>query len=110
MNTCNLSEDTVGYATLYGDSAGDFSPLARLTTEEIVGIGDALGLPHDLGFTYHEINELIRKGVKGPHYDEIIKKYKANKFKTEMIQIPAFEPTQPILPNYIHELDNAGAI
>lgn len=128
VNTCNLSEDAVGYATLYGDSAGDFSPLARLTTEEIVGIGDALGLPHDLvhktpsdglcgltdednlGFTYHEINELIRKGVKGPHYDEIIKKYKANKFKTEMIQIPAFEPTQPALPNYIHELDNAGAI
>lgn len=128
VNTCNLSEDTVGYATLYGDSVGDFSPLARLTTEEIVGIGDALGLPHDLvhktpsdglcgltdednlGFTYHEINELIRKGVKGPHYDEIIKKYKANKFKTDMIRIPAFEPTNPLLHNYIHELDNAGAI
>lgn len=128
VNTCNLSEDTTGYSSLYGDSAGDFSPLARLTTEEIVGIGDALGLPHELvhktpsdglcgltdednlGFTYHEINELIRKGVKGPHYDEIIKKYKANKFKTEIIQIPAFEPTNPNLPNYIHELDNAGAI
>lgn len=128
VNTCNLSEDTTGYSSLYGDSAGDFSPLSRLTTEEIVGIGDALGLPHELvhktpsdglcgltdednlGFTYHEINELIRKGVKGPHYDEIIKKYKANKFKTEIIQIPAFEPTNPILPNYIHELENAGAI
>ena len=128
VNTCNLSEDTTGYSSLYGDSAGDFSPLSRLTTEEIVGIGDALGLPHELvhktpsdglcgltdednlGFTYHEINELIRKGVKGPHYDEIIKKYKANKFKTEIIQIPAFEPTNPILPNYIHELENTGAI
>lgn len=128
VNTCNLSEDTSGYSTLFGDSAGDFSPLARLTTEEIVGIGDALGLPHDLvhktpsdglcgltdednlGFTYHEINELIRNGVKGPHYDEIIKKYKANKFKTEIIQIPAFEPTNPILPNCIHELENTGAI
>lgn len=128
VNTCNLSEDTTGYSSLYGDSAGDFSPLSRLTTEEIVGIGDALGLPYDLvhktpsdglcgltdednlGFTYHEINELIRKGVKGSHYDEIIKKYKANKFKTEIIRIPAFEPTNPILPNYIHELENAGAI
>lgn len=128
VNTCNLSEDTTGYSSLYGDSAGDFSPLSRLTTEEIVGIGDALGLPYDLvhktpsdglcgltdednlGFTYHEINELIRKGVKGPHYDEIIKKYKANKFKTEIIRIPAFEPTNPILPNHIHELENAGAI
>lgn len=128
VNTCNLSEDTVGYSTLYGDSSGDFSPLSRLTTEEIVAIGDELGLPHELvhktpsdglcgltdednlGFTYHEINELIRKGVKGPHYDEIIKKYKANKFKTEIIQIPAFEPTNPILPNYIHKLENEGAI
>ena len=123
VNTCNLSEDTVGYSTLYGDSAGDFSPLSRLTTEEIVAIGDELGLPYDLvhktpsdglcgktdeenlGVTYHEINELIRKGVKGSHYDEIINKYKANKFKTDIIQIPAFEPTNPILPNYIHELE-----
>ena len=128
VNTCNLSEDTVGYATLYGDSAGDFSPLARLTTEEIVGIGDALSLPHELvhktpsdglcgktdedgiGCTYKEINELIRKGIKGPNYDLIIDKYKANKFKTDIIRIPAFEPTNPIIPNYIHELENAGAI
>lgn len=128
VNTCNASEETVGYSTLWGDSAGDFSPLARLTTEEIVCVGDELGLPYDLvhktptdglcgktdednlGMTYHEINELIRNGVKGPNYEKIIEKYKANKFKTEMIKIPAFEPTQPILPNYIHELDNTGAL
>jgi len=127
-NTCNLSEDTVGYSTLYGDSAGDFAPLARLTTEEIVAIGDDLGLPYELvhktpsdglcgktdednlGCTYNEINELIRKGVKGPNYDLIIKKYKANKFKTDIIRIPAFEPTNPLLPNHIHEMDNAGAL
>ena len=127
-NTCNLSEDTVGYATLYGDAAGDFAPLARLTTEEIVAIGDDLGLPYELvhktpsdglcgktdednlGCTYNEINELIRKGVKGPNYDLIIKKYKANKFKTDIIRIPAFEPTNPLLPNHIHEMDNAGVI
>jgi NAD+ synthase len=128
VNTCNLSEDTTGYSSLYGDSAGDFSPLARLTTEEIVGIGDALGLPHELvhktpsdglcgltdednlGLTYHEINELIRNGVKGPNYEKIIAKYKANKFKTDMIRIPAFEPTNPLLHNYIHEWKNAGAL
>ena len=28
-NTCNLSEDWVGYATRYGDAAGDFSPLSH---------------------------------------------------------------------------------
>ena len=127
-NTCNLSEDTVGWATIYGDSAGDFSPLSRLTTEEVCAIGDDLGLPADLvhktpsdglcgktdedgiGCTYKEINELIRKGIKGPNYDMIIKKYKANKFKTDMIRIPAFEPTNPLLPNHIHELENAGVI
>lgn len=127
-NTCNLSEDTVGYATIFGDSSGDFAPLAHLTTEEIVEIGDDLGLPYslvhktpsdglcgktdedNLGCTYHEINELIRKGVKGPNYDLIIKKYKANKFKTDMIRIPAFEPNNPALPNHIHEMDNAGVI
>lgn len=109
-NTCNLSEDIVGYATLYGDSAGDFSPLRLLTTEEVVEIGDDLGLPYELthktpsdglcgksdednlGFTYHEINELIRKNIHGPHYNEIMAKYRANIFKTEVIQIPAFNP------------------
>lgn len=127
-NTCNLSEDTVGWATIYGDSAGDFSPLSRLTTEEVCAIGDDLSLPADLvhktpsdglcgktdedgiGCTYKEINELIRKGIKGPNYDMIIKKYKANKFKTDMIRVPAFEPTNPLLPNHIHELENAGVI
>lgn len=118
-NTCNLSEDTVGYATLYGDSAGSFAPLSKLTTEEIVMIGDDLGLPFNLthkvpvdglqpktdedklGFTYHEVNELIREGKKGPNFDKIMKMYKANKFKTEIIQIPAFNPFE-----YGHDLRN----
>lgn len=119
-NTCNLSEDTVGYATLFGDAAGSFAPVSRLTTEEIIAIGDILtnelGLPTELihktpvdglqpktdeeklGFTYHEVNELIREGVRGPHYEQIKKMYYANKFKTDIIQIPAYEPH---LPNYI---------
>lgn len=127
-NTCNLSEDTVGWATLFADSAGDFAPLARLTTEEVCAIGDDLGLPHNLvhktpsdglcgktdeegiGCTYHEINELIRNGIKGPNYDLIIKKYKANKFKTDIIRVPAFEPNNPILKNFIHEWDRTGII
>ena len=44
-NTCNLSEDWVGYATRYGDSVGDFSPLSRLTVQEVKAVGRALGLP-----------------------------------------------------------------
>lgn len=112
-NTCNLSEDIVGYATLYGDSAGSFAPLSHLTTEEVMEIGDDLGMPTELvhktpidglqpltdedklGFTYHEVNELIRKGVKGPNYEKIMKMYRANKFKTDIIQIPYFNPHLP---------------
>jgi NAD+ synthase len=127
-NTCNLSEDTIGWSTVFGDTCGDFSPLSRLTTEEVCAIGDDLGLPYDLvhktpsdglcgktdedgiGCTYKEINELIRNGTKGPNYELIITKYKANKFKTDMIRVPAFEPNDPKYVNYIHELDNAGVI
>ena len=47
-NTCNLSEDWVGYATRYGDAAGDFSPLSNLTVEEVKAIGHILNLPEDL--------------------------------------------------------------
>ena len=119
-NTCNLSEDTVGYATLYGDSAGSFAPISKLTKDEVIAIGDILapelGVPTDLihktpidglqplsdeeklGFTYHEVHELIREGKRGPHHEQIKKMYYANKFKTDIIQIPAYEPH---LPNYI---------
>ena len=47
-NTCNLSEDWVGYATRYGDAAGDFSPLSQLTVTEVKEIGRVLGLPAEL--------------------------------------------------------------
>ncbi len=80
-NTCNLSEDWVGYSTRWGDSVGDFSPLANLTTDEVMAIGDALGLPYELvhkipadglcgktdednfGFTYEVLNKYIRTGA-----------------------------------------------
>lgn len=77
-NTCNLSEDWVGYATKFGDGAGDFSILSELTVTEVIGIGDYLGLPYalvhktpidglcgktdeeNLGFTYAELDDYIR--------------------------------------------------
>lgn len=80
-NTCNLSEDWVGYSTRYGDTAGDFSPLGKLTVEEVKAIGKYLGLPIDLvekvpsdglsgktdednlGFTYAVLDRYIRTGV-----------------------------------------------
>lgn len=48
VNTCNLSEEMVGYSTRWGDSVGDFSPLGNLTVMEVLEIGDYLGLPKEL--------------------------------------------------------------
>jgi NAD+ synthase len=79
-NTCNLSEDWIGYSTRWGDSVGDFSPLANLTKTEVKEIGKALGLPNELvfktpsdglcgktdednfGFTYDVLDKYIRTG------------------------------------------------
>ena len=120
-NTCNRSENIVSYATLWGDTCGSFAPIDMLTTEEVIEIGDDLGLPYELthktpidglqplsdeeklGFTYHEVNELIRKGIQGPNYDKIIRAYNAGKFKLETIRIQHFDPK---LPDYF--LENFG--
>ena len=120
VNTCNRSENVVGYSTIWGDSVNDFSPFGLLTTEEVMGIGDELGLPYDLvhktpsdglcgksdednlGFTYAEINKIIRTGEKTEHFDEIVKRYNSNRFKLEMINLPHFKPNLPdfFLDNY----------
>jgi len=79
-NTCNLSEDWVGYSTKYGDAAGDFSPLSQLTVTEVKAVGRELlpakfieKVPEDglsgltdeenLGFTYDMLDKYIREGV-----------------------------------------------
>lgn len=106
-NTCNLSEDWVGYATRYGDGAGDFSPLANLTVTEVRQIGTVLGLPKDLvnkvpidglcgktdeenlGFSYETLDIYIREGICP---DKMIKKriddmHEKNKFKLEKMPV-----------------------
>ncbi len=110
VNTCNLSEDWVGYSTRYGDSAGDFAPLAGMTVDEVKQVGKELGLPQslvnkvpsdglcgktdedNLGFTYAVLDKYIREGVCE---DEEIKAkidrlYKLNRFKLE--PLPYFKP------------------
>lgn len=108
-NTCNLSEDWVGYSTRYGDSAGDFSPLSRLTVTEVKAIGRVLKLPDELvdkvpidglcgktdeenlGFTYEMLDKYIREGVL-PEPDikeKIDSMHKKNLFKLELM--PCFK-------------------
>lgn len=109
-NTCNLSEDWVGYSTRYGDAAGDFSPLAHLTVTEVKAIGHYLGLPtllvekvpsdglsgktdeDNLGFTYTELDRYIREGVIDDlsKKDLIDRKHKTNLFKLQLM--PSFDP------------------
>lgn len=104
-NTCNKSEDYIGYSTKYGDAAGDFSPCADFTVTEMLQIGDALGLPHELvhktpsdglcgktdednlGFTYEELDKYIETGfIKDPDKKAIIdRKHRLNLHKLKTI-------------------------
>lgn len=108
-NTCNLSEDWVGYSTRYGDSVGDFSPLSKLTQSEVKEIGKALGLPdilinktpsdglcgksdeENFGFSYEILDKYIRTGeIEDKNIKNTIDKlHEKNKFKLELM--PHFE-------------------
>lgn len=106
MNTCNLSEDWIGWSTRYGDSAGDFSPLAGFTATEVTAMARVLGLPEHLcskppadglsgrtdednfGFAYAELDDYIRRGADSDARDEVREKidemHVRNEFKMHM--------------------------
>ena len=107
-NTCNLSEDYVGYSTKFGDAAGDFAPLKNFTSDEVIAIGKVLGLPthlldktpadglcgktdeDNLGFTYRSLNSYLRTGYASEKDIEIIeRKHSANLFKERVIDRPS---------------------
>ena len=115
-NTCNLSEDWVGYSTRYGDSVGDFSPMSNLTVTEVKAIGHLLNLPSELvekvpidglcgktdeenlGFTYAELDTYIRTGK----IDDLAKKelidhkHRINLFKLQLM--PSFDSGIEVSP------------
>lgn len=82
INTCNMSESYVGFDTIFGDSAGDMSPLSNLTKTEVIALAKELRLPDELvhktpqdgltgltdeqsfGFTYAELDAYIRDGIE----------------------------------------------
>lgn len=107
LNTCNLSEDWIGYSTRYGDSAGDVAPLANLTVNEVRQVGLELGLPKELvfktpsdglcgktdednlGFTYEVLDKYIRTGIceDVEVKNKIDHRHKINKFKIELMPV-----------------------
>ena len=111
-NTCNLSEDWVGYATRYGDGAGDFSPLSKLTVQEVKAVGREAGLPSlfvdkvpidglqsktdedNLGFTYAVLDRYIRTGeIDDPATKERIDYlHRINQFKLRFMDCFEYEP------------------
>jgi len=107
LNTCNLSEDVCGYATLFGDNAGSYAPLQGLTVTEILQLGDWLGLPwhlvhktpvdglqpqsdeERLGFTYKRLDRYIRLNEGDDEFKcRVDSLFEKNKFKTRMVVIP----------------------
>lgn len=118
LNTCNRSEDVLGYSTLFGDSAGSYGPICDYTVSEVREIGIALGAPKELilkapsdgmcgstdeqnlsnqldipNFTYERLDNLIRKendkiDFTVEEIDRIVAMYNKMKFKLNIIQMP----------------------
>lgn len=114
-NTCNKSEDFIGYSTKFGDAAGDFSVLSEYTVSEVRQIGKALGIPDEfifkapedglsgktdednLGFTYDELDNFLLRGDY-PSYDvykNIEERHKRNLHKVKLMpSCPRYYPTR----------------
>ena len=117
VNTCNLSEDYIGYSTIFGDLAGTFSPIKNFTVQELLAIGDELGLPkkwtykipddglpHSMpdeekfGFSYKTLDNWIRKGEvpDADTFSKIQKMHLSNLFKDRIVRIPSYDPQFPV--------------
>lgn len=115
--TDNASESYIGYSTRWGDGVGDFSPILNLTSDEVIAIGDQLGLPYDLvhktpsdglcgktdednfGFTYAELNKYIRTGIceNQEVKEKIDQLHKKNQFKLKPIPSFTYLPVNIII-------------
>lgn len=112
-DTCNLSENHIGYCTIFGDCAGAFSPLGSLTVTEVYAIGDEMGLPHEwvhktpddglphsspdeekLGFTYEVLDKYIREGIEPEKEvkEKIDRMHEGSEFKRQTVRILSYKP------------------
>lgn len=119
LNTSNLSEDMLGYATLWGDTCGSYAPIQGLTKSEVVSLAEYLGVPRDLahkppadglqgstdeerlGVTYESVDRYIRDGVakNDSFLKRVVDLYRANRFKIDMVNLPG--PKFESWPNHI---------
>ena len=118
VNTSNLTEDILGYATLWGDTCGSFAPIQGLTVTEVISLGDWLGVPYDLchktpidglqeltdeeklGMKYADVDKFIRKNEGTQEFKQkVMLMYFRNKFKIDMITLPG--PKFTDLPNFV---------
>lgn len=114
INTCNKSETSVGYETLWGDAVGDVSILGGLTVTQILALGDYMNLPkkwvhktpddglpfsapdeEKLGFTYENLDKAISGKITSIPADQLKKIYMRHynsEFKRNIINIPTYRP------------------
>lgn len=111
-NTCNASENFVGWQTVGGDGFGQFGPLSKLTVTEVKAVGRELGLPEkfiekapadgltgktdedNFGFTYDFLDKYIRTGEFGGDTAtaaKIDRMHEANLFKD--LPMPTYDPS-----------------
>ena len=118
--TDNFSESWVGYSTRWGDNVGDFAPLADLTSDEVIAVGEACGLPDwaihktpadgltgksdedNFGFTYATLNKYLRTGYcyEPGALEKISTLHRRNVFKTELIPRFVYKPGLVDLEDY----------
>ena len=120
LNTSNLTEDILGYATLWGDTCGSYAPIQGLTVTEVIQLGEWLGIPEilirkvpadglqgscdedKLGLKYADADKLIRMNEATDELRaKVLLKYKQNKFKIDMIHLTG--PKFLDLPNFVKD-------
>ena len=110
IGTGNKCEALVGYTTKWGDSAHDFNPIGDFTVQEVLQIGEYLGVPdkiikkapadglggltdeEKLGVTYKQIAEYIETGKTEEKAMEIIKRKERASLHKRMT-IPIYKKT-----------------
>ena len=97
----NKCERFVGYYTKGGDNVGDFSPIGELTVEEVIKVGEVLGVPEKvlyrtpddglsgmtdeqkMGVTYRDIAKVIKGEEVDPEvYEKIMRMHRNSAHKT----------------------------